>query len=384
MTRLRLSLTVALLAAMLTGCAANHSAPAEIGLRVGGQPFFPLMNFYQSPQSFDNAVSMGLNAYFMPGNKPPPKEYLDLLHEKGLYGIVPFDEATVGHPALLAWVQPHEPEKQFLAGKAEMSPESMLAAYRRCKEADPSRPVVLDFAPTFMTALELGKDMSPEKKREIYPAYARAADIVTYNVYPVWGHNRPDKLDWVAEAADDLKALVGSDKPFFAMIETTTGWREIPPEEQKPLSHQDVRAEVWMAVIRGATGVIYFTHRFKPTFSEHGLDAERHAAIKAVNERLTRLAPAILAAPAGVAVRMTMAGDLPCHLKATKHQGAVYVFAQNIDMKRRTGKATFTVAGLKAATAIEVIDENRTLTAGDGTFTDEFGPLAEHVYRLEL
>ena len=38
--------------------------------------------------------------------------------------------------------------------------------------------------------------------------------------------------------------------------------------------------------------------------------------------------------------------------------------------------------GLKADTKIEVVGESRTLTAGDGRFTDEFGPLQEHVYKL--
>ena len=40
--------------------------------------------------------------------------------------------------------------------------------------------------------------------------------------------------------------------------------------------------------------------------------------------------------------------------------------------------------GLKAGTKIDVVDEGRTLTAEDGQFTDDFGPLAEHVYTVKL
>ena len=47
----------------------------------------------------------------------------------------------------------------------------------------------------------------------------------------------------------------------------------------------------------------------------------------------------------------------------------------------REGKATVTVPGLKAGTSIEVVDENRSITAQDGNFTDDFAPLAEHIYR---
>jgi hypothetical protein len=370
----------------LIGCSTPSGNVADgAALRVGGKPFFPLMNFYQSPASFENAAKMGLNAYFMPGAKPAPKEYLDALHQKSLYGIVPFDAAAVGHPALLAWVQPHEPDSAFLINKKpEMSPEKMAEAYAAIKKADPSRPVVLDVSPEFMSKAEFAQTLTAAQKREFYPAYARAADILTYNVYPVWGKNKPEKIDWVAEAADDLRALVGPGKPFFAMIETTTGWREIKPEDQKPLTISDIRAEVWMAITHGAKGIIYFTHRFKPTFSEHGLDDARHAELKALNEQITRLAPAILSAEAPVATKLVLENALATSLLAREHQGQLYLFAQNIDMQRRSGLGTVTVAGLKAGTAIEVVDENRTITAGDGTFTDHFAPLAVHVYRMKL
>lgn len=387
MTRRVMGMGVAVaLVAWLTGCAAS---PVEIGanreLRIEGEPFFPLMNFSQSPASFENAAKMGLNSYFMPGSKPSPKDYLDGLWQRKLYGMVPFDEAAVGHPALLAWIQPHEPDRAYLVNqKAEMSPEKMVEAYAKIKKADPSRPVVLDLAPEYLSKAEFATKISDEQKRTAYPAYARAGDILTYNVYPVWGHNKPEKIDWVAEAADDLRLLVGRKKPFFAMIETTTGWREIKPEEQKPLGIADIRSEVWMAITHGATGIIYFTHRFKPSFSEHGLDAARHAELKTLNEQITRLAPAILAADAAAQPVLAIEGGLATSLLAKSHQGQLVIFAQNVDMERRGGRGTVTVKGLKAGTIVEVVDEGRTIAAGDGNFADTFGPLAVHIYRMKL
>ena len=41
------------------------------------------------------------------------------------------------------------------------------------------------------------------------------------------------------------------------------------------------------------------------------------------------------------------------------------------------------MAGLKAGEKIEVVDENRTIGAEAGQFGDDFGPLAEHVYRIK-
>jgi hypothetical protein len=41
------------------------------------------------------------------------------------------------------------------------------------------------------------------------------------------------------------------------------------------------------------------------------------------------------------------------------------------------------VHGLKAGTQVEVVDENRTIAAADGHFTDRFDPLAVHIYRMK-
>ena len=78
----------------------------------------------------------------------------------------------------------------------------------------------------------------------------------------------------------------------------------------------------------------------------------------------------------------SLAGALACHQKATELDGSLYIFAQNIDPQNRAGKATITVEGLPAGTAVQVVDENRAITSQAGQFTDDFAPLAEHVYRL--
>ena len=101
-------------------------------------------------------------------------------------------------------------------------------------------------------------------------------------------------------------------------------------------------------------------------------------------------------------MEVSIAGGLACHLKATELDGSTCIFAQDIDLGAdreklspgqaqrapggditpRGGKATIKVAGLKAGAKVEVVDENRIITADEGQFTDEFGPLQEHVYRI--
>ena len=276
--RILVLLTAAIVAAACAPLAAATSvAVGEQGQVLVTEPLLPLMGFYQSIKSFDNAKAMGLNGYFMPG-QVPAVEYLDALQARGLYGIVLFDEQAVGHPALLAWLQPHEPDV-LVDGKPRTSSAEVVAAYEKIRLADPSRPVVLDFSPNFMLRAEFAQGRTEDEKRRDYAAYAAGGDILTDNVYPIWLHNRPDRIDWVAEAADDLRAIAGPRKPFFAMIETGKGSKAVPVEEQRDVSADEIRAEVWMALTHGATGIIYFTHQFKPAFSEFAPDAAKQAAV---------------------------------------------------------------------------------------------------------
>jgi len=156
------------------------------------------------------------------------------------------------------------------------------------------------------------------------------------------------------------------------------------------------RNEVWQAIINGATAYGYFTHAWRPEFREFAPTPEMQKEMARLNSQITRLAPAILASPANKKIEMTLGAGLNCQFKATEYEGSVYVFAQNIDLgpgaeKAKqfdpiypgSGQATFTITGLMKGTKIEVIDEQRTIIAEKGKFTDEFAPLSEHIYKFK-
>ena len=119
------------------------------------------------------------------------------------------------------------------------------------------------------------------------------------------------------------------------------------------------------------------------------------AELKRLNTQLTRLAPAILAPPSKRKIEMKLGDSLNGQLKVTETKDHVYIFAINMDLGPgadkakqfdpifpRNGMAIFQLSGLKAGTQIEVVDEDRTIIAKNGKFSDEFAPLAEHVYRF--
>ncbi|MFQ6098168.1 MAG: hypothetical protein ACE5O2_10620 [Armatimonadota bacterium] len=273
-------------------------------------------------------------------------------------------------------------------------PEEIAPYYRKIKETAPTRPVFVTFTSAFM---QDDGTYDEATRKALYSQYVRYCDVAGFDIYPIFGWNRPAWLDRVAEGVSDLCAIAGPRRPVYAWIEANTGSKWITPSVQIPLKPMHTRAEVWMAIIRGATAIGYFTHRWKPDYRQFAPEPEMVAELKRLNQQITKLAPAILADPARVEIDMSMSDDLPCHFKATQFDGALYIFAQNTDLgpnkdnlrqgediRPRAGEALIRVEGLKAGTRIEVLNEGRTLTAEDGQFSDRFAPLAEHAYRLSL
>jgi hypothetical protein len=275
------------------------------------------------------------------------------------------------------------------------SPAEVLEHYNLIRQHAGTRPVFLTLCTYFMK--ESAGKYTDAQKQTMYPAYVRATDVAGFDVYPIYGSGTPGHLNWPAYGVTQLRELAGPKRPIYAWIETSKGSKWMTYSKQPDVLPMHTRHEVWGAIIRGATVIGYFTHAWKPSFREFAPTAEMQAELKRLNGQLTRLAPDILAPVTKRRVQMTIEGGLQCHLKATERKGTLTIFAQNQDLginekkakqfqpiSPRGGKATFTVAGLKAGTKIEVVDENRTITATQGGFTDEFGKLAEHVYRIGM
>jgi len=366
---------------------------------VNGKPFFPIMSWAQNPKRYAARSDVGFNVHCSGKADPEAAKAV------GCYAVTGFDSAAAGSEYLLGWLHGDEPDMPRkdpddpnAPRRPKRSVEEVAANYKRIKAADAKRPVFVTFTACFMTE---DSRYDAAAKAKLYPAYVRGCDVVGFDIYPIYGSGHANHLDWVAKGVTQLRELGGPRRPLYAWIETHKGSKWMTYEKQPDVLPIHTRSEVWMAIIRGATAIGYFTHAWRPSFTEFAPTPDMQAEMKRLNSQITRLAPAILADEAKSKVQMKLAGEeaggLNCHTKATEHDGALYIFAQNIDLgpgaeklrqfdpiDPRGGKATVRVAGLKAGTKIEVVDENRALTAGDGQFTDQFAPLAEHIYRIEM
>jgi hypothetical protein len=215
---------------------------------------------------------------------------------------------------------------------------------------------------------------------EDYPQYIQGCDIASFDIYPVV-HSKPavaGNLWYVARGVERLVKWGRGRKIVWNCIECT----RINSPDKKATPHQ-VRAEVWMALIHGSTGLIYFVHEWKPKFNEAALlaDAEMLAAVTAVNKRIHELAPVLNGPtiPRGASVTSSNR-EVPVATMVKSHEGAIYLFA--VSMRNAPTLARFKVKGVRGQKTVEVLDENRSIPLKGGLFKDRFEPYAVRLYRI--
>jgi len=257
-----------------------------------------------------------------------------------------------------------------------LTPEEWAKKYNEVKEKDKTRPVFLTLTADFMDEF---KEWDEETKNRIYPEYIKNCDVIGFDIYPIFGWNKIEWIDYVAKGTGKLVKLAGN-KPVFAWIETNKGSRWVSPEKQKDVFPTHTRAEVWMAIIEGATGIGYFTHAWVPSYTQFAPNEEMRKELKRLNEQITKLSLAILSTPYNGKIEMNNENNLRGHFKATLYKGDIYIFAQNLEYDKE-GDFEIKIGEIKDG-EIEVIDEGRKIKIIDGKFKDNFKPLQEHIYLI--
>jgi hypothetical protein len=152
----------------------------------------------------------------------------------------------------------------------------------------------------------------------------------------------------------------------------------------KPTPSQ-VKTEVWMSLIHGSRGIIYFVHVFQPKSNPAGLlaDAEMSAGVGEINKQIIELAPALnsLTVKDGATVESSLGKDAPIDLMVKKEGGATYVFAAA--MRDAPAKGSLVVKGLPAKATAVVVGESRKIDVVDGKFADDFKGYQVHLYKIK-
>ena len=379
---------------VVTGMAGSALGQEPTGGASGRKPsvlddpqFFPLAVWLQNPSQTARYKAAGINVYVALW-RGPTEDQLAELKRHSLYVICSQNRVGLAHkddPTILGWMHGDEPDNaQSRRGGGGYDPPILPAKvvenYRRMKEADPSRPVLLNLGQGVAWDQWIGRGVR-RNHPEDYPEYIKGCDIASFDIYPAC-HDHPDvagKLWMVADGVRRLKDWAGPDRPVWNCIECT----HISNPKAKATPPQ-VKAEVWMSIVRGSRGIIYFVHQFEPRFIEAGLLADEAmlAEVTAVNKQIHELAPAIKSpdVPGGVKVTSSSA-DVPIEAVAKRHEGAAYIFA--VGMRGGKAEATFQVAGMEGQATAEVVGEGRTVEVLGGEFRDSFEPWDVHLYRIK-
>lgn len=385
--------------------------------------FFPIAVYLQAPQNASRYKQIGINTYIDLW-KGPTEEQLAELRRHGMKLICQQNEVGLkyrGDPMIIGWMQVDEPdnaqsmekvwknnveairqawpdEKPWQERTLEdwgqwgppYSPQQIVARYKEMVANDPTRPVYLGLG--VGVAWDEWQGRRRADHPQDYPRYIDGADIVGFDIYPFATSATAvlGQVHYVPYGVRRLGNWSQGRKILWNSLECTA----MTSLDRKPTPEQ-VRGEVWMSLVHGSMGIIYFAHVMeKDRFSETGLldDTAMAEAVCRTNRQIARLAP-VLNSPT-VPLAATVQADpsnvsrdnakfldgQPVATMVKRHDGATYLFA--VRMEGSPCKATFTIKDLPARAKAEVIDEDRTLELVDGRLTDQFDAYGVHLYRI--
>ncbi len=347
--------------------------------------YFPIAVWLQQPQRAPRFQALGINLYVGLWKGPTEQQLTELRHWHMPVMCAQNDYALahLNDPLFVGWTHPDEPDNAQSRGEGKgfgppVLPAEIVKRYDEIRAADPTRPVLLNLG-SGAAVDGLSSRGVRAAHPEDYAEYLKGCDVASYAVYPAGSGNTMigGKLDLVGRGAARLVDWGHGEKIVWAVIETArgSGGRNATPRQ--------VKAEVWMAIVNGARGIVYFVHEFQPKFSESAIleDRDMSAGVTALNAQVRDLAAVINAPAPGASTSVKSENsDVPVQAMTRRAGGATYVFAAAA--REGATKATFTVPGIGDAAKVEVLGESRTLETAGGHFTDAFSDWDVHLYRV--
>ena len=357
----------------------KNGPPADPG-------YFPIAVWLQDPRNARKYKDAGINLYVALW-KGPTRAQIEALREAGMSVIC--DQGRGGlalkdDPVIIGWMHGDEPDnaQEIPGGKGygpPILPEKIIADYERLRAADPTRPVLLNLGQGVAWDGWYGRGVRSNHPED-YREYVKGGDIVSFDIYPAV-HDRKEiagNLWYVPKGVDRLREWAGPGRKVWNCIECT----RIGNENVVPTPRQ-VRAEVWMSLIHGSQGLIYFVHEFKPKFIEAGLFAhpELLEEVTKVNKQIHELAPVLNSLTVeGAATVKSSDEKAPIDILVKRHAGATYLFA--VAMRDAKAKASFEVKGIPEKAVAETIGGDRKIEVKGGKFEDEIGGYEVKLFKI--
>jgi hypothetical protein len=349
--------------------------------------FFPIGVWLQSPNHLAEFKKIGINVFVGFWGDLDPNS-LQTFADNGMALIA--GQNSIGlesskNRAIIGWNQPDEPDNAqpngiFGHGPCLM-PTQILSRYNAIKVLDTTRPVLLNFGRGVSDTAWIGRGICIGRTTSYYPLAVSGGDIISFDIYPVAEYG--GRLELIPNGLDNLKtwiAMSGANKIIWNAIEA------VPISNGMIPSASQERAEVWMSIIHGSQGIIYFVHQFatdgRKLMREDGIFNFPNLvnAVGSINARIIELAPVLNSPTIANGVSVTSPQPVPIDTLVKRYNGSTYVFA--VAMLNNDGRATFTLPNIEGGTA-EVLDESRQLPISAGVFADDFTGYGVHLYKVD-
>jgi hypothetical protein len=366
---------------------------------------------HNDPAYLERVNALGLKAFVTATNPYGP-----------LSGRQPDVAYLSAHPSVascvIGWAMGDEFDlgPQHSVAGDQYGPNNVHAWYLANKNIDTTRPLHLNWGPWLPgNACAVGNGFwpypDPATRLETgsaagdYTLWTSSADISSYDFYfwstdwssmvGAWGYGAyVDGLRHWSRATDVTR-------PVWGMVEAGSSQHARP--ELPPLSGYMIESAIWSSIVHGARGIVYFINTLGDMDSagpwgtgywSRTVGDELIATMTRCHARILGLAPVLNSPETGVFdtygrelcnsfVTVSSTNGVPIHLMYRQYGGKKYIFAQasGTEALQLSGNTTGTfqlVAG--ASGTVTVRDENRTVTATNGIWTDTFTPYQMHIY----
>ena len=329
--------------------AASQARTNGSSIFVDDRPFFPAAVWEQCSDMFHSNIEDGINLFMGDGCKDDTALPERLAGRA--YSIVDSENANATGRGVIGWYFPDEWDAFLQSNVTRADLEDDIPSPR------PGRISFLTLTNHFYSRAEplpQGKGM--------YPVLFQIPDVLGFDLYPLQVWCRPAFGD-VMDAQHELREHSGG-KPTFQWIEVARMEQVCNRHAELDPTAATVRAETWLSVAGGATGVGYFPNHWSDPIGQEITRTSRE--LKALTQAL--LAPEAPASSDNGTVRVS----------ARSLNGALYVIAVNTSTT--TIQAKISVQGIAGRSATVLGGGGPAVASDDQGFSDSFSPLAARVY----
>jgi len=390
-------------------------------MRVGKDLFLPVHGWAVATSDLPRLAAMGVNVAYLSGDGDMTwsdvsdkslgelKTFLDECAKNKMYGILsveawfrnPARRGTMkdktladfmarfkDHPALLGWhISLEEDMGRGRRGTdangapawqptTQGTTDNIEQRYREVKKADASHPVLVMYSGGQMLAADRKFNWTLPTPESWYLETSKHCDILYLDLFPV-ANNTADDIKQIADATD-LLAKYGQGKKHL-WVAVDAGDRKRWTTKSHAPTADEIRCELWQAIVHGAHGLGFDFTGFNP-YQSIRMDPNAEKGLAASLQQIQELKEPILLGRTEKTVTAKSSGDAKVDATLREWKGKTYVFAVNVLVK--PGRAEITLPSTKADKA-KVLGEDRTVPIAAGRIEDAFDARAVHLYEIE-